>query len=169
MLELQAATVLDEMYCSLLRGQLANYEKKVDGKGKGKLMGDGLPQLLSGDEFYERVVEFAKEQECEKVAKESRQQARDSKAEAMKVWKKHEEERKLRNATATLRFREAVEEWKLRKEKAKEKGQRFSEKKPVRGKLEGPIPKPVLAILAGESGDEDGDDADGSDIEDEAN
>jgi hypothetical protein len=54
----------------MLHGQLENYEKKkADGKGKGKLMGDGLPQLLSGDEFYERVVEFMKEQECEKVAK----------------------------------------------------------------------------------------------------
>jgi len=52
-----------------------------------------------------------------------------------------------------------------------EKGERAEifREKPVQGKLEGPIPKPVLAILAGESSDEDGDDADGSDIEDEAN
>jgi hypothetical protein len=61
-----------------------------------------------------------------------------------------------------------VEEWKLRKERAKDGGQRFSEKKPVRGKLEGPILKPVLAIPTDESSDEDGNNADGSDMEDKA-
>ena len=44
----------------MLRGQLAHYEKKKNTpKGVGKLVGDGLPRLLSSDELYGRVVEFA--------------------------------------------------------------------------------------------------------------
>lgn len=50
MLELQAENVLNEMYCTLLHKQLANHKKKqARRKGKGKLMGDGLPWLLSGN------------------------------------------------------------------------------------------------------------------------
>ncbi|KAG1793163.1 uncharacterized protein HD556DRAFT_1189117, partial [Suillus plorans] len=61
-LELQATNILNERYCKVLCGQLANKEaKKQKGKEKGKLMGNGLPCFLSGDEFYEKVVEF----ECE--------------------------------------------------------------------------------------------------------
>ncbi|KAG1795027.1 uncharacterized protein HD556DRAFT_1217952, partial [Suillus plorans] len=56
---LQASNILNEMYCSKLRSQLANQEsKKHGGKDSGKILGDGLPRLLSGDEFYEQVVEF---------------------------------------------------------------------------------------------------------------
>jgi hypothetical protein len=54
--------VLNTLYCKKLHSQLAHKEKntkeKRDGKGKGKLMGDGLPCFLLGDVFYEMVVEF---------------------------------------------------------------------------------------------------------------
>ncbi|KAG1761283.1 hypothetical protein EDD22DRAFT_780067 [Suillus occidentalis] len=47
------------MYCSKLRSQLANQElKKCRGKDSGKILGDGLPWLFLGDEFYKRVIEF---------------------------------------------------------------------------------------------------------------
>jgi hypothetical protein len=47
-LELQAANVLNEMYCSMLWGQPAHYEKKKNTpKGVGKLVGDGLPNFMS--------------------------------------------------------------------------------------------------------------------------
>jgi hypothetical protein len=53
-LHIQAANVLNELYCARLRKQLACKEKKKSG-GKGRLTGDGLLCLLSGDEFYEKV------------------------------------------------------------------------------------------------------------------
>ncbi|KAF9005557.1 hypothetical protein BDQ17DRAFT_1218267, partial [Cyathus striatus] len=58
---LQSSNLLNKAYCNSLRFQLAfKEEKKAAGKGKGKLMGDGMPKLLSGDDFYEHVVEFTK-------------------------------------------------------------------------------------------------------------
>ena len=57
LLDVQAANVLNEAYCDKLRHQLAHYEgKKEDTGGRGKLMGDGLPCLLSGDEFFHRAI-----------------------------------------------------------------------------------------------------------------
>ncbi|TFK19805.1 hypothetical protein FA15DRAFT_547109, partial [Coprinopsis marcescibilis] len=60
MVELQASNVLNETYCNKLHFQLAMKEEKAKNKGqrRGKLMGDGLPRMLTGDEFYERVVQF---------------------------------------------------------------------------------------------------------------
>lgn len=34
----------------------------MEREGKGKLMGDSSPQLLSSDEFYKKVVAFKEEQ-----------------------------------------------------------------------------------------------------------
>jgi hypothetical protein len=77
--QLQASNVLNALYCQKLRGQLAHKEKKTkkkrDGKGKGKLMGDGLPCCLSGDVFYEMVVEFEAQQKGEAREAEARKQA----------------------------------------------------------------------------------------------
>lgn len=50
--ESQAANILNEAYCNKLRFQLAAKEEKGKKKGKGKLMGDGLPRMLTGDEFF---------------------------------------------------------------------------------------------------------------------
>ncbi|KAG0702375.1 hypothetical protein DFH29DRAFT_805127 [Suillus ampliporus] len=56
---LQASNILNEMYCSKLRSQLANQElKKCGGKDSGRILRDSLPWLLLGDEFYEQVIEF---------------------------------------------------------------------------------------------------------------
>ena len=58
MLELQATNIPNEAYCSRIGGQLAHQEvKKTESGGKGKLMGNGLPCLLSGDVFFESVVD----------------------------------------------------------------------------------------------------------------
>ncbi|TFK16764.1 hypothetical protein FA15DRAFT_555409, partial [Coprinopsis marcescibilis] len=58
--QLQSSNILNETYCNNLRFQLARKEEKAKTKGqkRGKLMGDGLPRMLTGDEFYEQVVQF---------------------------------------------------------------------------------------------------------------
>ncbi|KAG0698438.1 hypothetical protein DFH29DRAFT_810327 [Suillus ampliporus] len=156
LVELQAANILDELYCSKLRGQLANQElKKCSKKRGGKLMGDGLPRLLSGDEFYERVVEAETEQRRAVDEKRTRQQERENRAEALAAWKKLEEERKQENTEQCARYHEALEIWKDEKAKAKLAKQRFVTKKPVLGKLHTPISRPIVSTCR-EDGNESG-------------
>ncbi len=63
LMELQATNILNEIYCKALYKQLAFHNKNKKKAGsKGKLMGDGLPVLLTGDFFYKCVVEFEAEQ-----------------------------------------------------------------------------------------------------------
>ncbi|PBK94188.1 hypothetical protein ARMGADRAFT_927442 [Armillaria gallica] len=70
-MQLQSAFVLQELYCKKVRHQLAQKETR---KRKGKshqLGGDGMPQLLTGNEFYEPVVEYEANQVQEQMEKES--------------------------------------------------------------------------------------------------
>ncbi|KAG2121288.1 hypothetical protein DEU56DRAFT_760707 [Suillus clintonianus] len=146
-LELQAANVLNEMYCNVLRGQLANQEeKKQKGKEKRKLEGDSFPWLLSGDEFYERVVEFECEQKKVAADMQTRKADRERRAEQLATWKQLEDQWKNQNKEL----------------KAMEKAnrRRFSEKKPALGKWQGMILRPKLNICE----DEDGQSASGEEF-----
>lgn len=157
-LELQATNILNEAYCSKLRGQLARKEEKVEQKGKGKLMGSGLPCLLSGDWFYERVVEFEAWQKREEHDKEARQQARTDRASALEEWRSQEEERKRQNAARREEWEEEKRLWEQERSVAKTAKQRFNKKKPTLGKLLPAIPKPRVHVLELESSEEDGPD-----------
>ncbi|KAG1760556.1 hypothetical protein EDD22DRAFT_761260, partial [Suillus occidentalis] len=67
---LQAQAILNEAYCNKLHNQLAFWEKKAtNSDAPGKLVNDGLPRLLSGDEFYKRVVEFTRWQKQKEADK----------------------------------------------------------------------------------------------------
>ncbi|KAG1786740.1 uncharacterized protein HD556DRAFT_1247864 [Suillus plorans] len=119
-IELQATNILNQLYCSQLRGQLANKEAKKQSKKKnGKLMSDGLPQLLSSDEFYERVVNHEKEQKRVADDKKTRREERERRSEALAIWKRLEDARKRENNEQRTRYREAVEIWNEEKSKAK--------------------------------------------------
>ena len=154
-LKLQAANILNEMYCSMLRGQLAHHKKKKNTpKGMGKLVGDGLPRLLSGDEFYEQVVEFADWQKRTEREKVERKQTRDGRVEVMKEWHKADEEQKRQNAVRRLEYKEEKGAWEAAKRKAVVQKQRFGVPAPKLGKCPGPYPKPALVVPLGESEDE---------------
>ncbi|KAF8834069.1 hypothetical protein BDN67DRAFT_862052, partial [Paxillus ammoniavirescens] len=130
-IELQAANVLNEMYCNTLRGQLAKQEeKKQKGKGSGKLVGDSLPRLLSGDKFYEKVVTHEEEQRKKVVAKKSKQVEREQRGQAIAEWKKLEEARKTENKARRAEYRAALEQWKVARLKAQDKKRKFSKPQP---------------------------------------
>lgn len=76
-INLQASSILNEGYWERLRGQLAfQKDKKAGRKKKGKLMGDGLPVLLTRDVFFEKVVEAEASWRKEKREKKQRQTLR---------------------------------------------------------------------------------------------
>lgn len=147
--DLQAANVLNELYCSKLRGQLAHQdEKKKKKKVKGRLMEDGLPCFLSGDEFYRKVVEHDEAQKREEREKEARKKTRGAKAEAIAQWKKSEEARKERNKERQARYREAMDNWEAERGAARDAKKPFTKQKPARGKLEKAEPRPKVSDVA---------------------
>lgn len=90
-IKLQAASILNELYCGKLRTQLAHQEeKKRAEKGKGKLMGDGLPCMLTGDDFYKKVVNHEANQQKAAKAKADRAEERAGLADVLAKWKKEE-------------------------------------------------------------------------------
>lgn len=156
--ELQAANVLNELYCSKLRGQLAHQdEQKKKKKSKGRLMADGLPCFLSGDEFYQKVVAHEEAQQREEREKEARKRARGAVAEAVVHWKKTEEARKERNKERKARYREAVTKWEAERGAARDAKKPFTMRKPAQEKLEAavPRPKPGDVVVTEELGSED--------------
>jgi hypothetical protein len=161
-IELQAANVLNEMYCNMLRGQLAKQEeKRQKGKEKGKLIGDGLPRLLSGDEFYEKVVVYEEERKKAVAEKKSRKIEREQRTEVLLEWKKLEEGRKNENKARRAKYQTAMEQWKEAKAKARVEKTKFNELQPRLGKLLPAIPRPVVNAQE-KDGDEDGDGDDSS-------
>lgn len=63
----------------------------------GRLVGNGLPNLLLDDVFYEKLVEFEARQHQEVQEKEAKKQGRAALAGALLEWKREEEARKIRN------------------------------------------------------------------------
>jgi len=62
-IHLQAAAIINNVHCRKLQAQLYAKLKSKNQKGKRRLLGDGLPRLLSGDKFYEEVVAANDQQE----------------------------------------------------------------------------------------------------------
>ena len=69
-------------------------EKKQKGKPNNRLLGDGMPCLVTGDDFYERGVEFEEQQRAREAESLQRKLAREERAKAMGEWKKLEAERR---------------------------------------------------------------------------
>jgi hypothetical protein len=161
-IELQAANILNETYCTRLRGQLAHQEeKKANPTGNSKLMGSGLPCLLSGDGFYEKVIEHEAKQRQEEREKVARQQSREEREEVLIEWRAQQEERKEQITARRAEWEKEKEEWEQEKAAAKAAKKKFDRKKPTLGKLPLTIPKPKVTAMADDNGD--GDDSENSD------
>jgi hypothetical protein len=64
---LQSASLLQGRYCETLHSQLAAQEDKRKSEKKGKLIGDGLPRLLTDPDFIMRVANQEEDQERQEV------------------------------------------------------------------------------------------------------
>lgn len=160
MLELQATNILHESYCKQLREQLAfKDEKKGKPKGKGKLMGNGLPVLLTGDFFYEKVVEFEKDQRRKEKEKADRVAGKADRDQVVKDWEKEVEERQKAVEDRRAAWGQEKRDWAEKKVKwasdkaaGRVKG-RFMMLEPKLGKLPPHIPKPKANSLLFEASD----------------
>ncbi|KDQ51974.1 hypothetical protein JAAARDRAFT_703378, partial [Jaapia argillacea MUCL 33604] len=123
-----------------------------------RLVGDGLPWLLTGDVFYEKVVMHEAHQAEEQEAKETRQGERERKAELMAKWKIEDEARVKWNQDKCLLFNEKLAEWRVEQAVAKTEKRHPKWRKPVPGVIEKPIPRPTASTIE-EEDEEDGEDA----------
>ncbi|KAG1793164.1 uncharacterized protein HD556DRAFT_1443916 [Suillus plorans] len=74
----------------------------------------------------------------------------EKRAEGLAVWKRLEDERKTENKDRRAQYHTALEKWNKDKLRAKAEGRKFSEAKPVLGKLRGPIPRQALNVACEE-------------------
>ncbi|KAJ7217330.1 hypothetical protein GGX14DRAFT_341398, partial [Mycena pura] len=140
---MQSALVLNGTYADLVRGQLAAQEKKKTDKKKGRLVGDGLPRLLTSREFVRRVTEFEQNAREKEEGLKQRKADREEKGAAMKEWKGLEDMRKARNKDIRAEYNVRVKAWEAERDLAKEERRRAGWKKPtLKGLLFSPIPKP---------------------------
>ncbi|PBK83680.1 hypothetical protein ARMGADRAFT_883701, partial [Armillaria gallica] len=154
LISMQAANVLNEMYCRVLRKHLANHDKKKQqAKKLGTLVGDGLPWLLSSDVFYELVCDHEERQRVAEQEKQARKAAREARSEALEVWKKQDEKRKQANKMKTALYQMALKRWQEQKAEVRSRGKKFTLKKPVRDPLAGPIPKPAATVVEDDNND----------------
>ncbi|KAI6162811.1 hypothetical protein EDD17DRAFT_1507684 [Pisolithus thermaeus] len=139
------------MQSQKLSSQLAAQEEKQkeQKKRKGKLVGNGLPRLLTGDEFYSQVVEFEKE----------------GRAEVTTAWKVAEIARREHNKVQRQEYKVELTAWVVERDAAKLEKRQPRWGQPKLGKLEPPLPKPVFERIEGEDvggskgeGDEGGSD-----------
>ncbi|KAG6370419.1 hypothetical protein JVT61DRAFT_12031 [Boletus reticuloceps] len=139
---MQSTVVLQSIYCDKLSEQLVAQEEVKKAKKKGQLVGDGLPRLLTGDEFYKRVVNHKKAMEDEKVASEIRRKQKEQQSNLFLAWKEADDARKKRNKEQKTAYHQQLALWNHEQEQAKTERRRVSWVKPKLGKLEAPLPKP---------------------------
>lgn len=146
---LKSHQVLQNVYTQKLQRQLHTKERSTE-KGKSRsntrLLGDGLPVVLSGDEFYERVAEHDQRKREEEKRKEQAIKARGNYAKEKELWDKAQAERKRLVEDRRRAYKEEMEDWEARKAEAKQKKTHFRQPKPLLGLKNIPKcpPRPVL-------------------------
>jgi hypothetical protein len=167
--ELQAANILNEAYVDRLVKKLAAQEEKQAKKKKKttRLVGDGLPRLLTGDEFYEMAK--GKEREAEEAArqKEVRKDGRSAYKVALERWKVAEQERKDAKAVASSAFQKELAAWERKRDAAKKKGKKITDLKPKRPVQPAALVRPKLKDFLEGGGDEGAADGDEEEADEE--
>ncbi|KAG8712307.1 hypothetical protein FRC09_020010 [Ceratobasidium sp. 395] len=150
-----AQLTLQGLYSSRLREQLAEKEKKRNRK-RGKLLGDGMPALLTSDEYHQRVADQARRKRQEEDRKKAAAEARERYKEAVKTWKEDDEKRAKRNQERAEEWKEEVNAWEIERDVAKAEKRKPRWRKPVKPKAEKAAPKPTLTLPSNEVDASDG-------------
>jgi hypothetical protein len=152
---LQSATVLQGKYCEMVQSQLAGDEEKKKGTKRGRLMGDGLPKLLTDADFIARVAEHEENQVKEVAEKEARKLTRTTCKAELEAWVVAKAVRTEANQKLVDGWKLEVAGWEQKQLKMKNNGKSHGwGKAPPRPKMVPAIPKPgAQAVAAGDGGD----------------
>ncbi|KAJ7612438.1 hypothetical protein DFH06DRAFT_1015266 [Mycena polygramma] len=149
LISMQSALVLNGAYCDLIRGQLAAQEESKILKKKGRLVGDGMPRLLTATVFVRRVEAFHKAAE-EKAAQQSQKRVTQAERKiAMAEWSELEATRKVENIAICASWAADVKAWEQERDRAKLLHKRPGWTKPLlKGQLFSAVPKPTFGATA---------------------
>ena len=120
--------------------------------------GDGLPRLLTGDNFFALVDEDFAAREQAAVEKIARQERREEHTKALAEWALREDARKKQNEAKRLAWKERCVDWDKRRKDAREAGIKGTEgKRPTLGAVEKAEdrPKAPLAVEDPEKNNDD--------------
>lgn len=148
----QAQLVLADRHCTLLQGQLNAKEMSAaarrEGKGKGRLMGDGLPRVLTQGAIYEQCAENRRIEEAEQEAKRLRDIRNAEAKRVREEWNEQEQARKSADKAAYTTWKEGpLAEWEAENAARKAEGRRPRWTKPKPPKRSKPIPKPCAEVV----------------------
>lgn len=156
-----ATSILQGLYCAKLKRQLVSKQDNKD-KGTERLLGDGMPAMLTNNSFYNRVVAQSGEKEHTERMRAAR---REAKAEAERQYREDvakwgDENRKRieENKAETMRWQIEVANWEIERDAAKKEHRRPAHRKPKKPTMKKPIPKPVKAVVQ-MTEDSDGDES----------
>ncbi|TFK28460.1 hypothetical protein FA15DRAFT_553037, partial [Coprinopsis marcescibilis] len=111
MVGMQAQVILQGLYVREVNGHLqAHGEQKAKKKESNLPFGDGLPKLLTSDEFTSNIEKRVEQKQQDEEEKELRAEERKVYMEKRDAWKKAESERVARNDTIREEHQKAVEE-----------------------------------------------------------
>jgi len=115
-----------------------------------------LPRLLTGDEFFSRVVHAEEAHGKEVAEKEAHKGRQDEHTKALGELKAGDDERKKCNEVKRDAWKRAVADWQAQRDLAKERGIKWTGgKKPTLGGVEKVEPRPkALPIVDEDEADE---------------
>ena len=123
-------------------------------------MGDSLPVLLTGDVFYEKVVDAAAAQAHVEWEKSLKKVIRSERADVLVEWKKQQRFRTIVIKQRWAAWAKEKDDWEAEKVVAKVARNKFSRKKPVLGKLPPAIPRPPVVVIGDDYEQSDEEEAD---------
>ncbi|KAJ6466254.1 hypothetical protein C8R45DRAFT_1021014 [Mycena sanguinolenta] len=167
MLEMQASTVLADMYSHRAHSQLQGAEERKRRKTGNRKMGDGKAKYFSGDDFYQMCIEDDQKKEEELVAKERRATQKEAHAARIATWQQQNEEIRARNVKKREDYAADVVAWEAEKAAAKREKRRIGWVKPKRAdyEIEKLLPRPKKG--ADDEPDDEDEDESGSELGDD--
>ncbi|KAF7313214.1 CxC2 domain-containing protein [Mycena kentingensis (nom. inval.)] len=147
LVSMQSSLVLNSAYCDGVCSQLAARDAAKKKKAGERLVGDGLPRLLTSKEFMERVETFEAACQAKKVAQDARKATAEEQKQMREEWQEIENVRRAWNEELKEDVKEEVAAW---EELRKRVGAKQAGKKPTaRDQFLSPIPRPCTQFFPG--------------------
>ena len=133
--------VLADMHLGRIKRQLYAKEEKKKKKNLGRLMGDGLPRLLTGDAFVALSREYRDAQEVAALDKAKKAEEKVVRSKLQACWKVEQAKVDAANAEALRSYQGDLAKWKEEQEAARLTHKRPARTKPIKPKKIPALPK----------------------------